>query len=286
MNILSFDIEEWFHILDNGNTNKSKHWNRLESRISDNLERILHGLEANNQKATFFCLGWIAKKYPHLIREIHNAGHEIGSHGHFHQLVYTQDKKKFTRDLVLSLNTLQDIIGTKIVSFRAPGFSITQSTPWAFESLIENGIEIDSSVFPAPRAHGGFPSYGESSPSKIQINGSIIKEFPINLHFVLNIPLVFSGGGYFRLLPYFLIRRWCTKSDYIMTYFHPRDFDPDQPIIPNLSHWRVFKSYVGLKKSHDKFLKILKDFQFVDIRTGNELIDWDSVKVFSLDDLC
>ena len=162
MKILTFDIEEWFHILDNDSTKTEKNWVNYESRIHQNMERIFDVLETTNTKASFFVLGWIAEKYPEIVRSISDKGYEIGSHTTMHQLVYQQDRNQFQTDVERSIKSLEDISGEKVKMFRAPGFSITEQNKWAFEVLYELGIEIDSSIFPAKRAHGGLPNYGTS----------------------------------------------------------------------------------------------------------------------------
>ena len=151
--------------------------------------------------------------------------------------------KYLPNDLEKSIKTLEDITGKKVRSFRAPGFSITTKNLWAFDALHSLGIEIDSSIFPASRAHGGMKKFIVSKPSIIKYNGIKLKEFPINTQNLLGYPFIFSGGGYFRLFPYRLIKKFTDNSDYIMTYFHPRDFDINQPLIPGLSISRKFNSY-------------------------------------------
>ncbi len=277
MNILTFDIEEWFHILDNESTKTENEWNNFSSRIHSNMDRIFEILEKSNTKASFFVLGWIAEKYPEIIREIKKRGYEIGSHTNSHQLVYNQSRNEFFQDVDRSIKNLEDISGDKITMFRAPGFSITEKNKWAFEVLHELGIEIDSSVFPAGRAHGGMPAYYDAKPSLLRYNGISLKEFPINTHQFLNKKMIFSGGGYFRLLPYKLIKQFSKESDYIMSYFHPRDFDFDQPIISDLSMGRKFKSYVGLKSAEKKINNWLSDFNFVDVFEAQSQIDWNKV---------
>ena len=166
--------------------------------------------------------------------------------------------------------------------FRAPGFSITEKTLWAFESLIKNGIEYDCSIFSSRRAHGGMTSKTINLPSRISYKGLNIKEFPINTHKIAGFNTVFSGGGYFRFFPYKLIRKWIRQSEYTMTYFHPRDFDFEQPVIPGLSPLRKFKSYVGLKSCQSKLEQWLNDFSFIDIETADNLIDWENVNTVLL----
>lgn len=282
MNILTFDIEEWFHILDNNSTKSEKNWSNFSKRIHSNMDTIFEILDQTDCKASFFVLGWIAEKYPDVVLEIKRRGFEIGSHTHFHQLAYNQNKVEFHNDVDRSIKTLEDITGDSVRMFRAPGFSITEKNKWAFEVLHELGIEIDSSVFPAGRAHGGMKSYGHAEPSLLEYNGISLKEFPINTHSLLTKNLVFSGGGYFRVLPYRCIENFTKKTNYVMSYFHPRDFDYGQPLIEDLNLIRKFKSYVGLKKTKSKLISWLTDFNFTDLKTAEENIDWQNVKKIKL----
>lgn len=278
MKILTFDIEEWFHILDNDSTKTECEWSKFPERIQKNTDRILDILENTSTSATFFCLGWIAEKYPTIIRKIAEK-YEIGSHTNMHQLVYEQRPHEFKNDVERSIKTLQDITGQPIRYFRAPGFSITEKTKWAFEILVELGVEIDSSVFPVKRAHGGFPSYEISTPSLIEYNGIKLKELPISYKTIFGKEIIYSGGGYFRLFPYFFIKKWTGESEYLMSYLHPRDFDSEQPMIKDLALARKFKSYVGLRGAERKFYKWIKDFEFVDIKTADLAINWDLVPI-------
>jgi len=282
MKILTFDIEEWFHLLDNDSTKSIKQWSNFDSRIRIGMDLIYDILEKTEKSATFFVVGWMAEEYPEIIREISDRGFEIASHTHLHQLAYKQDRKVFYNDVEKSIKTLEDCTGKKVSSFRAPGFSITKNNKWAFEILHELGITKDSSVFPASRAHGGLPSYKVAIPSIIDYNGIKLKEFPINTHTILGKPFIFSGGGYFRLLPYKTIENWTIQSNYVMTYFHPRDFDSEQPIVPGLSLPRRFKSYVGIKNCKPKLEQWLNDFDFIDLNQADQLIDWNQVPVIKL----
>ena len=274
MKILTFDIEDWFHILDNEETKSSSQWSKFDSRIRLGMDLIYNILEKTEKSATFFVVGWMAEKHPEIIREISDRGFELGSHTHMHQLVYEQDRKTFYNDVEKSIKTLEDCTGKKVTSFRAPGFSITKNNKWAFEVLHHLGVTKDSSVFPAGRAHGGLPSYRLALPSIIEYNGIKLKEFPINTHNIFGKSFIFSGGGYFRIFPYEIIRNWTFQSDYVMTYFHPRDFDIGQPIVPGLSLARRFKSYVGIKKCKTKLEQWLTDFDFIDMNNADNMIDW------------
>ena len=282
MKILTFDIEDWFHILDNKETKSSSEWIKFDSRIRIGMNLIYDILEKTEKSATFFVVGWMAEKYPEIIREINDHGFEIGSHTHLHQLAYNQDRKTFYNDVEKSIKTLEDCSGKKVSSFRAPGFSITKNNKWAFEVLHELGITKDSSVFPASRAHGGLPSYSAAIPSIIDYNGIKLKEFPINTHSILGKPFIFSGGGYFRILPYKIIENWTLQSNYVMTYFHPRDFDIHQPIVPGLSLPRRFKSYVGIKNCKPKLERLLSNFNFIDLNQADQKINWGHVPEIKL----
>ena len=277
MNILTFDIEEWFHILDNASTRTETEWSRYETRIYENMDRIFQLLEDTNTRATFFCLGWVADKHPEIIRRIDAAGYEIATHSYAHQLAYEQSPAEFQEDLIRSIKHLQDLTGKKVRSYRAPGFSIKEFNRWVFPVLMEQGIEVDCSVFSARRSHGGDASLNMFAPGYLNVGGALLKEFPINTAAILGQDLIFSGGGYFRLLPYPAIRRLMNRSDYVMTYFHPRDFDAGQPMIPGLSRMRQFKSYYGLKGCLPKLKQLLTDFPFVDLAEADRQVDWTTV---------
>jgi polysaccharide deacetylase family protein (PEP-CTERM system associated) len=282
MRIMTFDIEDWFHLLDHKETANEDQWSRYEPRIEQNTDRILECLAEADVKATFFCLGWIGRNHPRVIRAIHAAGHEIGSHSDKHALVYRLTPAQFNEDLLRSIRSLEDIIGQKVRAYRSPGFSITANSTWAFSLLVENGIEWDSSIFASNHSHGGLPTFTPRRPTIVECNGVRMKQFPVVPSQLLGHQLNFAGGGYFRLLPYALIRHLVSSSPYVMMYFHPRDFDSDQPLVPGLSPWRIFKSYVGLRSSLRKFRALLKDFNFVSIRDADRTINWTSQPKFCI----
>lgn len=277
INILTFDIEEWFHC---DFISGTKNWNNYEIRIHNNTDFILDTLEKFERKATFFILGWVAEKYPEIVKKIFDKGHEIGCHSMRHELVHRFNPQQFKEDTQNALNVIEQVIGEKVIMYRAPAFSITKETSWAFEILHELGITHDASVFPAKHDYGGFPSFGNSNPSIIKTNGVLIKEFPMNVHKIYNKSIVFSGGGFFRLFPYYLIKKWTNESSYVMTYFHPRDFDKDQPMLQHLPLMRKFKSYYGLKHSGAKFDKFISDFSTTSILEISSNYNWDMAKKY------
>ena len=283
MNILTFDVEEWFHLLDNSSTRSAEQWKNFEVRIHENMDRIFRILDDTNTRATFFIIGWIARTYPEVVKRIAEK-YEIGSHTMNHQLVWQQNKDEFRQDVDSSIKLLEDITGKSVRCFRAPGFSIRESEAWAFETLVDLGIEIDCSVFPAHHAHGGMPSYGKGEPAILKRHGRILKEFPISTKELGGRHLIYSGGGYFRLFPYWLIKKWAKEDkDYLLSYIHPRDLDAGQPVISELPLSRKFKSYVGLKGAESKLRRFLTDFKFGDIGEAEKGVDWEKVKILTLD---
>ncbi len=280
MRILTFDIEDWFHILDNASTRTETDWARYESRIGRNVERILEALHRHKRRATFFCLGWVARRHPEVVQMICEQGHELGSHSDMHQLVYEQTPQEFERDLRLSIDAVEQSAGQKVRMYRAPGFSIVSGCEWAFEALARARIEIDCSVFPAPRSHGGLPSWKVTGPAILETASGPLKLLPINVVRAFGRSLVFSGGGYFRLCPAPVLEGLFARHNYVMTYFHPRDFDPSQPALPGLSAIRRFKSCAGLKTALSKLERLLERFEFDDIASAERRIDWRTVPRF------
>jgi peptidoglycan-N-acetylglucosamine deacetylase len=285
--ILSVDLEDWFHILDNESTKSEEEWAQFPSRIKRNTDRILDLLQRNNQKATFFCLGWVARTFPTLVRAIAEAGHEIGCHSDNHQLIRDLGPQGFRNDLRNALSVLQDVLGSAVRLYRAPGFSVTsKNAGWFFEALIDHGIDTDCSVFVAHHGHGGFPEFPWRSPTRLVCNGAGIKEFPMTATSLFGKEIMYSGGGYFRIMPYLLIDYFIRRENYAMTYFHPRDFDADQPIVPGLSMWRRFKSYHGLRKSSAKFERLLSGHKFMSVGEASKSIDWSQAPIFDVTSGC
>ena len=283
MKILTFDIEDWFNLLEHPSTDDIDNWKKFESRVEKSTLKILDLLDETNTKATFFVLGWVAENQPAIVKEMVNRGHHIGTHSYAHKVAYSQNISEFEEDLKKSISLLEDAAGIKITSYRAPGFSITPNNMWAYEVLAKHDIFIDSSIFPAARYHGGFKDFPTTEPFIFNIGEKEIFSFPLNTKKILNIDLVYSGGGYFRLLPKKIISKFIKNDDYVMTYFHPRDFDHDQPMMENLSLFRKFKSYYGIKGAYEKLRTILKENNFVSIESAYHDIDWQNKLNLNLD---
>ena len=270
--ILTVDLEDWFHILDNEETADPFAWYKFDSRVEKSTKKLLALFDKHRVKATFFVLGWIAQEYPELVREIQESGHEIACHSHVHQLVYTQTVAEFEKDLIQATEAIENACGVRPTAYRAPGFSITNSEQWAFRVLSEQGYLVDCSIFPTGRAHGGIPNFPSHGPCILEnTNGNTLISMPINVKKIFNSKIVYSGGGYFRIFPFWTLSRFFRGSPYVMTYFHPRDFDPDQPMVPGLSVARKFKSYVGLSRSYIKLERLLSELEFVTLFEAVEL---------------
>ena len=284
MNILTFDIEDWWVYDHYGLGNSADYLPRLDRYLSE----ILDLLDVRNFKATFFCLGLVAKQYPEVIKKIAARGHNIGCHSYAHRFLGDLNPKEFAKDTKLALDCIEEEISQKVNCYRAPAFSISEDRMWAIEILVSNGIEYDCSIYPSTRSFGGFPSFQENRPAIIQYNGSIIKEFPMSLTKILGHKIAYSGGGYFRLIPYPIIKRIVNQSNYSMTYFHIKDFDAKQVKTSSLLNSeesrisRYFKNYYGINGSYQKFQKFINDFEFISLAQASENIDWKKVTVIKL----
>lgn len=265
VNILTVDVEDWFHLCGVDSIVNFTNWERYESRIKNNLITLLDILAKYNVRGTFFILGWVAEKFPELVSEIEHRGHEIGTHGYAHQLVYQQSRKEFADDLEKSLQILGNVAKQKILGYRAPSFSITQDSLWALDIIAQHGLKYDSSIFPAKRGDGGLPG-AQAFPHSIQLhNGYKLWEFPISIMSIFTFRLAFSGGGYFRLIPYRFIRRQIQKTNKkgepTIVYLHPREIDINQPRL-DLPWGKRFKSYINIQHTESKLKRLLNDFSF------------------------
>lgn len=289
MNILTFDIEEW-------SIEKDYYGGRKEKYVEFDLllDHILEQLSIYNINATFFCLGKIAIDFPHVIKKIEAGGHEIGSHSHTHRWINKMTLEEFREDTRQAVYALEDLIGKKVKSFRAPAFSIGASNRWAFEILSEFGIENDASIFPGTRDFGGFPNFTEQKPCKIEYNGCSLNEFPIPLYSlpILNKQLAYSGGGYFRLLPLWFVKKQMAVSSYNMCYFHIEDIlTTKSPLLSKGDYEGYFKESGSLKNRYLRYFKsnigrgnaiknlddLIATFKFQSIADSIETISWENI---------
>ena len=266
--VLSVDVEDWFHILDIGGPAPGE-WSALPSHVERAFGKLLALLAAHRARVTCFFLGWVAERFPHLVREAAAAGHEIASHGYAHRLAFEMSPEEFRADAERARLVLEDLAAVPVAGYRAAGFSLTAGTPWFHEQLALAGYRYDSSLFPAPRGHGGMRD-GRMDPYRIDLpSGRTMVEFPITVVNVLGRRLCFFGGGYLRLSPYWLLKRMGRRvlagGRPLVFYVHPREVDPTVPRLPMPFH-RRFKSYVNVRGTDRKIAKLLRDFPVVPFR--------------------
>lgn len=272
MNILTFDIEDWYCNC----VWKDLNWDKYEVRIYEGVAQILELLRKRDLKATFFCLGWLADHHPQVIKDIYAEGHHIGCHSYQHELLTELSRKEFVQNTLRAKKAIENVIGEEVDAYRAPAWTVGAQNVWVLEELVKIGFKYDCSIFPSSHSFGGFINYGTDTPSIIKINDELsIKEFPVSIQSVFGQKIVFSGGGYFRFFPYCLINRWMKHHNYNMTYFHTQDFDTGQPVANDLPFTRRFKTYYGINGALDKFKRLIDEFDFVNIKKADDLINWD-----------
>lgn len=266
INILTIDVEDYFHVSAFEQIIKREEWDRFESRVEDNTCRILDLLSKKGVSATFFVLGWVAERFPSLVRDIHEAGHEVACHGYSHRLVYSQTPQEFREETRLSKRILEDACGCSVLSYRAASYSITGQSAWALEILAEEGFRFDSSVFPVVHDRYGIPR-AMRGPVRIELDsGLTLVECPLSTLSFLDWRLPIAGGGYFRLFPYPLLRMAVRRLNHrdrlpLIFYLHPWELDPHQPRIQATGLSR-FRHYFNLHKTASRFDTILGDFEF------------------------
>ena len=266
LNALTIDVEDYFQVEAFARQIDPKTWDSYPRRVEKNTDRILALLEQRGVRATFFVLGWVAEKYPALVKRIQGLGHEIGCHSYGHQAIYNGTYEDFERDLRRAKSVIENVTGRALKSYRAPSFSITSRTMWALGVLAEENFEYDSSIFPVAHDLYGVPDAPRFPHVKALDSQHVIKEFPPStLRFCgTNFPI--GGGGYLRLLPYgwtaSAIRRLNDlEKQPVMVYLHPWEIDPDQPRIP--APWRSrFRHYQNLESTERKLNNLLGEFSF------------------------
>jgi len=266
--LLTVDLEDWFQVENLRDAIPRSSWENQESRIEKNVDKVLGILDEEDTKATFFCLGWIVERFPGLIKKIHKEGHEIASHGYSHDVVYNLRRDEFSSELKKSKELLENIIGEKVIGYRAPNFSITD---WAIDVLIENGFVYDSSLFPTMVnvRYGKLIDYNIQDKPCLELKEGFY-EVLLSCISVAGKNMPWAGGGYFRLTPYWIFKKGVEhilkKKDFVSIYVHPWEFDPTQPRIKNIKLQYRFRHYINLKRTELKFALLLKDFKFQPIR--------------------
>jgi len=266
VNALTVDVEDYLHVAALSKSIPRTDWDQYECRVENNTRRLLDMFDSASFKGTFFVLGWVAMRYPALVKEIANRGHEVASHGMSHQLVYDQSLEEFRQETIASKRLLEDLIQQPVLGYRAASYSITQKSLWALDELIDAGFSYDSSIFPIRHDRYGIPDCPREPHYFTAPSGRTILEFPISTAKWAGMNLPVAGGGYFRLLPYLLtkrglssINRWDNMP--FVFYLHPWEIDPGQPRIP--ANWfSTFRHYNNLEICEDRLRQLLQDFQF------------------------
>ncbi len=264
-NAMTVDVEDYFQVSAFASHISRESWPTLPCRVEQNIDRILASFEKENVKATFFTLGWIAERYPAMVKRIVKHGHELASHGYGHLRASDQSREEFQQDVSRSKALLEDISGHKILGYRAPSFSIGTGNLWALDVLLEAGYRYSSSIYPIRHDHYGMPDAPRFS---FYPNGRHkLLEIPITTVRLFNRNLPAGGGGYFRFFPY-SVSRWLLQKVNNddqkpgIFYFHPWELDPEQPRQQGIGLKTRFRHYVNLHRMEGRLTALTRDFQW------------------------
>ena len=271
INALTVDVEDYFQVSAFAGNIDQTDWDVCESRVEANNARLLELFDRFDYKATFFVLGWVAERYPQIVKSIHEKGHEVACYGYSYQLVYNQTPEVFAAETVKAKEILEDIIQGPVLGYRAASYSITQKSMWALDILAESGFTYDSSIFPVRHDRYGIPG-AEDKPHQLTTpSGHTLIEFPISTKSYFGYRLPVGGGGYFRIYPYAFSRMALNSINKSLRqpfifYLHPWEVDPDQPRIE--SSWLSrFRHYNNLDKCEERLTKLLTDFRFSTVKS-------------------
>ena len=262
-NALTVDVEDYFQVSALAPLIRRADWDRIPCRVEQNVDRILDLFAEARARATFFALGWIAERYPGLVRRIVEAGHELASHGYGHLRIHEQTPSEFSQDIRRAKSLLEDLAAAEVKGYRAPSFSIGRNTLWAFDVIAEAGYRYSSSVYPVRHDLYGMPD----APRFPYCPREELLEIPVTTAKVLNRNIPAGGGGYFRLLPYTVSRALIRRVNAIdqrptVFYFHPWELDPAQPRVPGTTLKTRFRHYVNLHRTEPRLLRLLRDFRW------------------------
>jgi len=271
-NALTVDVEDYFHVSALAPSIHRDSWASRESRVVGSTQTLLAIFEQFEVRATFFVLGWVAERYPQLVKDIAARGHEIACHGHSHRLVYEQSHEEFHKETLRAKKLLEDVTGSAVLGYRAASYSIVRKSLWALDILVELGFAYDSSIFPVRHDRYGIPD-AERAPHRLPTpGGKVIVEWPLSTARILGFKIPVSGGGYFRLLPYWLTRQGLNSINRdearpFIFYLHPWEIDPEQPRVS--ANWLSrFRHYTNLDKTEERLQLLLREFRFGTTRDG------------------
>lgn len=265
INGLSVDVEDWFQVGAFEKVIERSDWDSLKTRVENNVYRIIDLFAAADVKATFFTLGWVAKRHPEMMRRIADAGHELASHGYDHARVFTFDRATFAEDIRKARMIIEDCSGQKVTGYRAPSFSIDARTPWAFAELAEQGYVYSSSVAPVAHDHYGWPEAPRFAFRPLPWADLI--ELPVTTALLGGRRVAAGGGGFFRVLPYGF-SRWAVRQVNnrdgrpAVFYFHPWEIDPRQPRVSHAPMRSRLRHYTNLTRMADKLADLVHDFRW------------------------
>ena len=268
LHCLSFDVEEHFQVSAFETPGRRRSWGQLESRVEQNVNKILELLSRRGTRATFFILGWVAERHPALVKRLAAEGHEVASHGYAHQMITTQTPEVFREDVRKAKQILEDLTGRPVEGYRAPSFTITAKTTWALPILVKEGYRYDSSIVPV--LHDRYGMMG-ADPwcHEIATESGPIWEVPPSTSELLGWRIPVAGGGYFRLYPYPVLRTLLKRVEAcrqpLVMYLHPWELDPDQPRMEG-SLMSTVRHYLNLGRTADRLARLLTDFDFAPIR--------------------
>jgi polysaccharide deacetylase family protein (PEP-CTERM system associated) len=265
VNAMTVDVEDYFHVSAFDAVVSRAGWDGFESRVSHNTDRLLELFDRANVRSTFFVLGWVAERFPALVRRIAELGHEVASHGYNHQLLYMLTPRQFREDVRAAKSAIEDAAGAPVVGFRAPSYSVIESSLWALDILIEEGFVYDSSIFPIHHDRYGIPD-SPRHPYVLRRAGGALLEVPGSTVRLGRVNVPIGGGGYFRQFPYAWTKWGIDRVNRIERqpvtfYMHPWEIDPDQPRMPVGTVTRV-RHYRGLERTADRLARLLRDFRF------------------------
>jgi polysaccharide deacetylase family protein (PEP-CTERM system associated) len=269
VNAFSVDVEDYFQVAALADVVRRQDWDRFEPRVERNTLQLLGLLEQHSVKATWFVLGWVAERWPALVREICAAGHELALHGYDHQPVTAMTPSEFRADVRKSRQILEEIAGVEVIGYRAPSYSIVGETLWATGVLAEEGFRYDSSIFPIVHDRYGIPA-AHRFPGRLELPvAGELHEFPISTLRFAGVNLPFVGGGYLRLLPMRYVRwgmrRLNRQGHPAIVYVHPWEIDPHQPRLPAKWSSRL-RHYRNLDRTWDRLVTLLTEFRFTTVR--------------------
>ena len=262
-NALTIDVEDYFQVSAFAPYIRRDEWDSRECRVEGNVDRILAMLAERQVQATFFTLGWVAERYPQLVRRIVAGGHELASHGYGHERASDLSEAAFREDITRSKHMLEDLSGSPVLGYRAPSFSIGTGNLWAFDQLARAGYRYSSSIYPIKHDHYGMPD----SPRFAYRVGAGLLEVPVSTVRIGKRNLPSPGGGWFRLMPY-AMSRWMLNRvnredrEAAIFYFHPWEIDPAQPRIPGINAKTRFRHYVNIGRTENRLRQLLQDFRW------------------------